>query len=335
MQAGRSTDPGPAPGRCGPVCGDAATGPVTKSRQAVTGGHIPGPRLAWADMTTKTRLIAAALATLALSATALSACSSGTGSTSGGASGDQSGSQSAGGDALTDLQASGVLRVGTEGTYAPFTYHDTSSGDLTGYDVEVVTAVAEKLGVTPEFSEVKWDAIFAGLEAGRYDIIANEVTVNDERTAKYDLSDPYSVSIPVAVVRSDDSSITSLDDVTGKTSAQSATSNWAELATDSGATVVPVDGFTEAVSALKDGRVDLTFNDNLAVLGYLAQTSDDSVKVAFELPDQAVSQAFALRKDSGLLDAINGALEELRADGTLAALGEKYFGTDISSAQTK
>lgn len=286
-------------------------------------------------MTTRTRSLAATLSALVLTAAALTACSG-----SPAESGDQSGSagassQSAGADALADLRASGVLRVGTEGTYAPFTYHDTSSGDLTGYDVEVVTAVAGKLGVTPEFSEVKWDAIFAGLEAGRYDIIANEVTVNDERTAKYDLSEPYSVSIPVAVVRSDDSSVTSLEDVTGKTSAQSATSNWAELATDSGATVVPVDGFTEAVSALKDGRVDLTFNDNLAVLGYLAQTSDSSVKVAFELPDQAVSQAFALRKDSGLLDAINGALDELRADGTLASLGEKYFGTDISSAQGK
>lgn len=286
-------------------------------------------------MTTRTRSLAATLSALVLTAAALTACSG-----SPAESGDQSGSagassQSAGADALADLRASGVLRVGTEGTYSPFTYHDTSSGDLTGYDVEVVTAVAEKLGVKPEFSEVKWDAIFAGLEAERYDIIANEVTVNDERTAKYDLSEPYSVSIPVAVVRSDDSSVTSLEDVTGKTSAQSATSNWAELATDSGATVVPVDGFTEAVSALKDGRVDLTFNDNLAVLGYLAQTSDSSVKVAFELPDQAVSQAFALRKDSGLLDAINGALDELRADGTLASLGEKYFGTDISSAQGK
>ncbi|MGO3795772.1 MAG: transporter substrate-binding domain-containing protein [Pauljensenia sp.] len=286
-------------------------------------------------MTTRTRSLAATLSALVLTAAALTACSG-----SPAESGDQSGSagassQSAGADALADLRASGVLRVGTEGTYSPFTYHDTSSGDLTGYDVEVVTAVAGKLGVTPEFSEVKWDAIFAGLEAGRYDIIANEVTVNDERTAKYDLSEPYSVSIPVAVVRSEDSSVTSLEDVTGKTSAQSATSNWAELATDSGATVVPVDGFTEAVSALKDGRVDLTFNDNLAVLGYLAQTSDSSVKVAFELPDQAVSQAFALRKDSGLLDAINGALDELRADGTLASLGEKYFGTDISSAQGK
>ncbi len=274
-----------------------------------------------------------ALTVAVLSASALAACSSGESAAdqSSGA-GTPSSSSSDGGDALADLQASGVLRVGTEGTYAPFTYHDTSTGDLTGYDVEVITAVADKLGVTPEFSEVKWDAIFAGMEAKRYDIVANQVTINPERTAKYDVSQAYTVSEPVALVRADDTSIASLADVAGKKSAQSATSNWAGIATDAGATVEPVDGLTEAVAALKDGRVDLTFNDNLAALNYLSTTGDTSVKIAFDLPDQAVQQALVLRKDSGLLDAVNKALDELRADGTLAKLGEKYFGQDVSGA---
>ncbi|MCI1788964.1 MAG: transporter substrate-binding domain-containing protein [Actinomyces sp.] len=271
--------------------------------------------------------------TAALAVSSLAACSSGGTSSSPSdqpASGAASSSSTGAGDALAELQDSGVLRVGTEGTYAPFTYHDSSSGDLTGYDIDVITAVADKLGVKPEFSEVKWDAIFAGLEAKRFDIIANQVTVNPERVEKYDVSDPYTDSEPVVIVRADETSITSLADVAGKTSAQSATSNWAELATESGATVEPVDGLTEAVAALKDGRVDLTFNDNLAALNYLSTTGDTSVKVAFDLPDQAVSQALVLRKDSGLLDAVNQALAELRADGTLAELGSKYFGEDVS-----
>lgn len=233
-------------------------------------------------------------------------------------------------DALADLKKSGTLKVGTEGTYAPFTFHDPTTGELTGYDVEVITAVAEKIGVKVEFSETKWDSIFAGLEAKRFDLIANEVTINDDRTTKYDLSDPYSVSVPVVVVAADDDAIGSLADFKGARAAQTATSNWGALARDNGATVEPVDGFTEAVAALRDGRVDLTVNDNLAVLEYLTTTGDDSVKVAFDLPDQKVYQAFALRKNSGLLDAVNGALADLAADGTLASLGEKYFGTDIS-----
>ncbi|HEY3407630.1 MAG TPA: transporter substrate-binding domain-containing protein, partial [Propionicimonas sp.] len=225
--------------------------------------------------------------------------------------------------ALAQLQASGVLKVGTEGTYSPFTFHDPSSNQLTGYDIEVITAVAGKLGVKPEFSETKWDSIFAGLTAKRYDLVANEVSINTERQAKYDLSGPYSVSYPVVIVKADNTDITSITAVNGKTTAQTATSNWADFARKAGATLVPVDGFTEAVAAVKDGRVAATFNDNLAALEYFTTTKDTSVKIGFEVPDEKVLQAFALRKDSGLLEPINTALKDLSADGTLAKIGQK------------
>lgn len=252
-----------------------------------------------------------------LSALALAACSS-------------DGDEKTAADPVAALKESGVLKVGTEGTYAPFTFHDPTSGELTGYDVEVITAVAEKLGVKPEFSETKWDSIFAGLEAKRYDVVANEVTINDERAAKYDLSDPYSVSVPVVIVPADDTELTDVAGFEGRTAAQTATSNWGALARDNGAKVEPIDGFTEAVTAVRDGRVDFTVNDNLAALEYLTSTGDTSVKIAFEIPEEKVVQAFALRKDSGLVAEINKALGELAADGTLASIGEKYFGTDIS-----
>ena len=232
--------------------------------------------------------------------------------------------------ALAELQKSGVLKVGTEGTYSPFTFHDPATNQLTGYDVEVITAVAGKLGVKAEFSETKWDAIFAGLEAKRYDIVANEVSINAERQGKYDLTDPYSVSYPVVIVKADNTDITSIAAIKGRTTAQSVTSNWADFARQAGATVEPVDGFTEAVAGVKDGRVDATFNDNLAALEYFTTTNDTSVKIGFEIPEEKVNQAFALRKDSGLLEPINTALKELAADGTLGKIGEKWFGKDIS-----
>ena len=232
--------------------------------------------------------------------------------------------------ALAELQKSGVLKVGTEGTYSPFTFHDAATNELAGYDVEVITAVAARLGVKAQFSETKWDAIFAGLEAKRYDLVANEVSINPERQARYDLSEPYSVSYPVVIVKSDNADITSLAAIKGRTAAQTATSNWADFARQAGATVEPIDGFTEAVAAVKDGRVNATFNDNLAALEYFTTTKDSSVKIGFEVPDQTVTQAFALRKDSGLVEPINAALKELAADGTLARIGQKYFGKDIS-----
>lgn len=236
-----------------------------------------------------------------------------------------------GGDAQPAAEGSAtadVLRVGTEGTYSPFSFHD-ASGALTGYDVEVITAVADELGLDVEFSETTWDSIFAGLEAERYDVIANQVTVNDERRAKYDFTEPYTVSTGVAVVPADDTTVTSLADVAGLTAAQSATSNWSQVATDAGAKVEAVEGFTQAVALLQQGRIDVTFNDDLAVLDYLNQSGDTSVKIAFETGD-TVEQAFALRKDSELTARIDEALATLRSNGTLAEISQKWFGEDVS-----
>lgn len=276
------------------------------------------------------RRLLPALAVVLAGAALLAACSSSPAGSAPAAATSTGTSSTADGSALAALKASGVLKVGTEGTYSPFTFHDPKTNALTGYDIDVITAVAAKLGVKPEFSETKWDSIFAGLEAKRYDVIANEVSINDERKAKYDLSDAYSVSYPVVIVKSGTTDITSLATLAGKTTAQTATSDWADFARKAGATVEPVDGFTEAVADVKDGRVDATFNDDLAALQYFSTTKDTSVKVAFQVPDQKVVQAFALRKDSGLVAAVDGALAQLSADGTLASIGQKWFGQDIS-----
>ena len=278
------------------------------------------------DIVMKINRVLPAVSGVLISLLALAACAAPAGPSAAPASAAATSSN----PALAELQKSGVLKVGTEGTYSPFTFHDPATNQLTGYDVEVITAVAGKLGVKAEFSETKWDAIFAGLEAKRYDLVANEVSINPERQGKYDLSDPYSVSYPVVIVKADNADITSIAAIKGKTTAQSATSNWADFARKAGAKVEPVDGFTEAVAGVKDGRVDATFNDNLAALEYFTTTKDTSVKIGFEVPQEKVNQAFALRKDSGLLEPINTALKELAADGTLGKIGGKWFGKDIS-----
>jgi cystine transport system substrate-binding protein len=279
---------------------------------------MPAPALRSARPRTR----ALAVAATAAAALALTACGSGSGS--GGEDGTASGDS-----ALAAVQDAGVLRVGTEGTYAPFSFHDASDDELTGYDVDVITAVAENLGVEAEFSETTWDSIFAGLDAGRYDVVANQVSITEERTAKYDFSEPYTVSTGVAVVPADSADITSIEDVAGLTTAQSATSNWTQVATDAGATVESVEGFTQAIALLKQGRIDLTFNDNLAVLDYLKSSGDTDVKIAFET-DDVVEQGFPVLKGSDLAPAIDEALDELRADGTLAEISETWFGQDVT-----
>jgi His/Glu/Gln/Arg/opine family amino acid ABC transporter permease subunit len=229
------------------------------------------------------------------------------------------------------VKSSGVLRVGTEGVYSPFSYHDPATDELVGYDVDVAKAVADKLGVKVEFVETPWDSMFAALEANRFDVVANEVTINDERKAKYDLSEPYSVGEGVIVTRADDNSVKSLADLKGKVAAENATSNWSEIARKAGARVEAVEGFTQAIKLLNQGRVDVVVNDSIAVYAYLAETGDKSVKIAGNVGEKS-EQGFAARKNSGLLPDLNKALDELRADGTLARISEKYLKTNASGA---
>ena len=240
------------------------------------------------------------------------------------------GASTAADDSLASVQRSGTLTVGTEGTYRPFSFHQDGAGDLTGYDVEVIRAVATKLGVKPKFEETQWDAIFAGLTAGRFDVIANQVSITPERSAAYTFSAPYTYSTGVVVVPSKDTSITSFATLAGKTTAQSLTSNWYKLATDSGATVQGVEGWAQAVALVEQGRVDATVNDKLTFLDYKKQTGAAGLKIAAETKDTSKS-AFAFAKGSTTLaTAVDGALHDLTSDGTLAKLSEKYFGTDVS-----
>ncbi|MEV0295524.1 amino acid ABC transporter substrate-binding protein [Nocardia sp. NPDC050710] len=235
--------------------------------------------------------------------------------------------------AATGLSACGsddanVLKVGTEGTYSPFSFQG-ADGALTGYDVEVVRAVGEKLGKKVEFVQTPWDAIFAGLESKRFDLVANQVSITDERTKKYDFSSVYTVSEGVIVTRADNTEITSLAGLNGKTSAQSVTSNWGKIAQGAGAKVEGVEGWVQAVQLLKTGRVDATVNDSLVVADYLKQKGDTSVKVAAEIGETS-RMGLAARKGDALIAEVNKALDELRAEGRLAQISEKYFGYDVS-----
>ncbi|NMO02175.1 ABC transporter permease subunit [Gordonia sp. TBRC 11910] len=224
-----------------------------------------------------------------------------------------------------------VLRVGTEGVYAPFSYHDPATNQLQGYDVDVARAVGEKLGRKVEFVETPWDSMFAALQADRFDVVANQVTITPERQAKYDLSQPYSVSEGVIVTRADDNSVHSLDDIRGRTAGQNVTSEWGEVAKAHGATVVGVNDFTQAIKLLNQGRIDVVVNDSIAVYAYLAETGDTSVKIAART-GQKTEQGFAARKDSGLMPDINHALDQLSADGTLTRISNKYLKADASGS---
>lgn len=238
-------------------------------------------------------------------------------------------------DQLAAIKAKGEIVVATEGAWAPWTYHD-EHGNLVGFDVEVAKAIADKLGVTATFAETEWDGIFAGLDAGRYDIAANGVEVTDERAEKYNFTTPYGYIRTALIVRGDNDDITSFEDLAGKHTANSIASTYMTLAESYGATAVGVDTLDQTIQMVLSGRADATLNAEVSFYDYMAVHPDANIKVV-ALTDDASRVSIPVRKDeksASLLEAINQAIAELDEEGELSRISEKYFGKDITKATT-
>ena len=135
--------------------------------------------------------------------------------------------------------------------------------------VEVMQAIAAKLGVTATFAETEWDGIFAGLDSGRYDIAANGVEVTDERAQKYDFSTPYGYIRTALIVRGDNTDIQSFEDLKGKHTANSIASTYMTLAEGYGATAAGVDTLDQTIQMVLSGRADATLNAEVSFYDYM------------------------------------------------------------------
>ena len=245
--------------------------------------------------------------------------------------GSNSESASPDADHLTRIKDSGKIVIAMEGQWAPWTYHD-ESGDLVGFDTEVGKAIADKLGVNAEFIEGEWDGLFAGLDGGRYDCIINGVEITEERTEKYDFTTPYAYIKTALVVADDNTDITSFENLSGKKTSNSLGSTYADLAEQFGASVSNVDTLSETIDMVLSGRVDATLNAEVSFYDYLGEHPDAPIKIV-DLTDDASEVSIPLVKgedNATLREAVNKAIDELRADGTLKSLSEKYFGSDIT-----
>lgn len=230
----------------------------------------------------------------------------------------------------TEETASAKLTMATEATFPPYEYYDGDA--IVGIDVEVAQAIAEKLGMELEVTDIAFDSIIPGIQTGKYDMGMAGMTVTDERKEQVNFSDSYATGVQVVIVK-DDSPITSVDDLfadgastvvgtqAGTTGFIYATSDIEDVGLG---TVKSFGKTTDAVEALKNGQVDCVILDNEPAKALVAANEGLHIlDTEYAVEDYAIAIA---KENTDLLEKINKALSELTADGTLQSIVDKYIG---------
>ena len=224
--------------------------------------------------------------------------------------------------ALTTVNA-GKLTMSTNAAFPPYEM-TTDTDDFEGIDIEVAGAIAEKLGLELQVDDMDFDAALLAAQNGKSDMVMAGVTVTDERLKVMDFSDTYAEGIQSIIVP-EDSDIATADDLSGKAiGTQRGTTGYIYCTDDFGEeNVIAYDDGLTAVQALNNGQVDAVVIDNAPAQEFVA--ANPGLKIldtAYAQEDYAIGVA---KGNTQLLDAINGALEELQADGTLQAIVDKYI----------
>lgn len=269
---------------------------------------------------------------LALALTlSLAACGGGNASTSGSTS-------SAGSDAASSGEAGfttavdGVLSMATEATFPPYEYYDGDA--IVGIDVEIAQAIADKLGLELQVTDIAFDSIIPGVQSGKYDLGLAGMTVTDERLEQVNFSDSYATGVQVVIVK-EGGKVTSVDDLfadgaSNVIGTQTGTTGFLYATWDiQDAGLGEVKSFaktTDAVEALKNGQVDCVILDNEPAKALVAANEGAGLSI-LDTEYAVEDYAAAISKDNtALLEAVNGALKELIADGTVQSILDKYIG---------
>ena len=269
-----------------------------------------------------------AAAGLTVAALALTACGGSSSTASSAAASSVASSAAASSEAasaaateLTTVEA-GKLTMATNAAFPPYEM-TTDAGEFEGIDIETAQAIADKLGLELQIDDMDFDAALLSVQQGKADIVMAGVTVTDERKAVMDFSDSYATGIQSIIVP-EGSNIASPDDLAGKKiGTQRGTTGYIYCSDDFGdENVVAYDDGLTAVQALNNGQVDAVVIDNAPAKEFVAANPGLVIlDTSYAEEDYAIGMA----KGSSLEDAVNAALKELKADGTLQSIVDKYI----------
>jgi polar amino acid transport system substrate-binding protein len=272
-------------------------------------------------ITRRSFLAAAGLTAAALALTACGGSSSSTASSTASSAASSEAASSSAAAELTTVET-GKLTMATNATFPPYEM-TTDTGAFEGIDVDTAQAIAEKLGLELQIDDMEFDAALLSVQQGKADIVMAGVTVTDERKAVMDFSGSYATGIQSIIVP-ESSDIATPDDLAGKKiGTQRGTTGYIYCSDDFGdENVVAYDSGLTAVQALNNGQVDAVVIDNAPAQEYVAANPGLVIlDTSYAEEDYAIGMA----KGSALEDAINAALEELKADGTLQSIVDKYI----------
>jgi cystine transport system substrate-binding protein len=237
------------------------------------------------------------------------------------------------GDLLDSVKARGTLRIALEGTYPPFNFKDPKTGQLAGYDVDVARLLVSKLDLKPEFVSTEWTAILAGLSAGKYDVIVSQVGITPKREQAFEFSEPYTYSTPQLIVRRNETAkYTSLNDLKGKKVGVGQGTVFEQQAKAvPGIDVKSYPATPENLQDLAFGRIDVALNDNL-IVAYLLKNSQLPIKEGPRVGSVSRMGIPFVKGNPKFKAAIDKAVLDAKADGSLKQLSLKWFGVDASAA---
>ncbi|MEW9096914.1 MAG: ABC transporter substrate-binding protein [Clostridiaceae bacterium] len=232
-------------------------------------------------------------------------------------------------NSLDRVKKEGVLLIGLNDTYPPMEFRDENN-NLVGFDIDLGNELAKKIGVKAEFVKNDWKGIILSLKSKKYNMVLSSMTITEERKKEIDFSEPYILGGQKIVVKKENTSIKDAEDLKGKTVGVQlgTTGEMAAQKIDGIKDIKKYDGITEAFNDLSVGRVDAVIADGQVGGYYLKKRGGDLVLLDAKLSEENVGIGFR-KEDKELRDAIQKAFNELKEEGTLSELSEKWFGYDV------